>query len=139
MAEIPAAACETDLGALSAAALYASKWDDANCAAHHQDSRARHFHFTVSGQKSVTVSLTAGALYVPKGTPNNGWGNPPKRTYEHRRNVCRTNGKLMHDGPHVATAQNDGNTVTLSLAAGSTYTVKAAGASGDFTVSITPQ
>ena len=51
----------------------------------------------------------------------------------------RANGKLLHDGPHIATAENDGNTVTLSLAAGSTYTVEAAGASGDFTVNITPQ
>ena len=87
------------------------------CRAHHQDSRARYFHFTVSGQKSVTISLSAGALYVPKGTPNNGWGAAPKGTYEHRREVRRTNGKLLHDGPHVATAQNDSNTVTLTLTA----------------------
>ena len=46
----------------------------------------------------------------------------------------------MHDGPHAATAQRDGNTVTLTLAAGETYTVEAAGSGGGkFTVSIAPQ
>ena len=74
------------------------------------------------------------------GTPDNGWGAAPNGTYEHRRNVRRANGKLLHDGRYVATLENDGNTVTLTLTAGETYTVEAAGTSGDgkFTVSITP-
>ena len=68
----------------------------------------------------MTIELSAGSLYVSQGTP--------------------TNGKLLNDGPHVATPENDGNTVTLSLAAGETYTVEAAGTSGDgkFTVSVKP-
>ena len=125
-----ATACKTGLGSLSAAALYEGQWDDANCKAHHQDGRARYFEFTVPEQKTVTISLTAGTLYVSQGTPKNGWGNPPKGTYEHRKNVRRANGKLLHDGS---------NAVTLTLAAGATYTVEAAGSSGSFTVSITPQ
>ena len=42
-----------------------------------QDGRARHFHFTLSERKQVSVSLTAGALYVSKGTPGSGWGAEP--------------------------------------------------------------
>ena len=79
----------------------------------------------------MTINLTAGALYLSKGTPNKGWGAAPKGTYEHRREVCRANGKLLHDGS---------NAVTLTLAAGETYTVEAAGTDGGtFTVSIAPQ
>ena len=44
-------------------------------------------------------------------------------TYEHRSSVRRDNGKLVHDGPHVATPEEDGNTVTLTLEAGTTYTL----------------
>ena len=58
---------------------------------------------------------------MSKVTPNNGWGAAPKGTYEHRRDVRCANGKLLHNGSHLATAQNDGNTVTLSLAGGETY------------------
>ena len=128
-------ACRTTTGALSATAVYAGKWDDAACKAHHEDSRARYIHFTVATGGQVTIKLSAGTLYVSKGTPNNGWGAAPKGTYEHRREVRRANGKLLHDGNHA-----NSNTVTLSLAAGHTYTVEAAGASGGtFTVSIAPQ
>ena len=130
-----ATACETSLGTLSAAALYEGQWDDSECPAHHQDSRARYFEFTVSEQTPVTITLSAGTLYVSKGTPNNGWGTAPKGTYDHRRDVRRANGKLMHDGAHTST-----NTATLTLASGETYTVEAAGSgSGTFTVSIAPQ
>ena len=126
-----ATACVTGLGTLTAAALYEGQWDDSDCAAHHQDGRARYSEFTVPEQTSVTISLTAGTLYVSKGTPNNGWGTAPKGTYEHRREVRRANGKLLHDGNNAA---------TLTLAAGETYTVEAAGAAGGtFTVSIAPQ
>ena len=71
--------------------------------------------------------------------PNNAWRTAPKENYEHRREARRSNGKLVHDGSHAAMARNDGNTVTLTLAAGPTYTVEAAHNSGDFTVSIAPQ
>ena len=129
----PVTACFTDLGTLSAAAEYAGAWDDADCKAHHQDSRARYFHFTVSEQTTVTITLTSdadAALYVSKDTPQNGWGTAPKGTYEHRKNVRRGNGKLVHDGS---------NSATLTLVAGETYTVEAAGTSGDFTLNIDPQ
>ena len=126
----PVTACFTDLGALTATAEYAGKWDAADCKAHHQDSRARYFQFTPSVQTEVSISLTVGTLYVSKGSdPNNGWGTAPKETYEHRREVRSDNGKLVHNG---------GTTATLTLAAGTTYTVEAAGASGDFTVTIAP-
>ena len=126
----PVTACKTTIGVLTATAEYAGSQDDADCKAHHQDSRARYFKFT----------LSAGTLYVSKGTPQNGWGTEPNGTYEHRREVRRNNGKLVHDGPHTATAERDGNTATLTLAAGETYTVEAAGSGGGkFTVSIAPQ
>ena len=71
----PVTACKTTIGTLSAAADYAGAWDDADCKAHHQDSRARYFHFTLSEDATVSISLSAGALYVSsKGEPNNGWG-----------------------------------------------------------------
>lgn len=124
----------------TAAAVYAGKWDGADCQDHHQDGRARYFHFTLSGQKSVAISLMAGTLYVSKGTPDSGWGADPGGTYEQRRETRRGNGKLLHDGLHATTAQDDGLTVTLTLEAGETYTVEAAGTDGGkFTVSITPQ
>ena len=126
----PVTACFTNLGTLTAAAEYAGSWDDADCKAHHQDSRGRYVHFTLSEETTVSVSLSVGALYVSKDTPNNGWGTAPKGTYEHRKNVRRGNGKLVHDG---------GNSVTLTMAAGETYTVETAGGSGDFTLSIAPQ
>ena len=129
----PVTACKTDMGTLNASALYAGKWDDAECKAHHQDSRARYFHFTVSEQTTVTITLTSdadAALYVSKDTPKNGWGSVPGPGHDHRKDVRRDNGKLIHDGS---------NTVTLTLEAGTTYTVEAAGDSGDFTVSIAPQ
>ena len=125
----PVTACFTNLGTLTAAADYAGSWDDADCKAHHQDSRARYFHFTLSEETTVSISLSAGVLYVSKDTPQNGWGATPKGTYEHRKNVRRGNGKLVHDG---------GNSATLTLAAGE-YTAEAAGGSADFTLSIAPQ
>ena len=126
----PVTACFTNLSELTAAAEYAGSWSDANCKAHHQDSRARYFHFSLSEETTVSISLSAGALYISKDTPNNGWGTAPKGTYEQRKNVRRDNGKLVHDGS---------NSVTLTLAAGKIYTVEAAGGSGDFTLSIAPQ
>lgn len=124
----------------TATAWYAGGWEDADCAAHHQDSLARYFRLTVSEQKSVTIELSAGALYVSQGTPTSDWGAAPNESYEQRGEVRRTNGKRLHDGPHAATAVNDGNTVTLIQTAGETYTVEAAGASSDgkFAVSIAP-
>ena len=125
-------ACATDVGSLDEAAVYAGSLDDDACKAHHQDSRARYFEFTVSEETTVTITLTSdadAALYVSRDTPKNGWGSVPGPGYEHRVNVRRDNGKLVHDGS---------NTVTLTLAAGTTYTVEAAGDSGDFTISISP-
>ena len=91
-------ACKTDLGTLSASALYAGKWDDSECRAHHQDSRAWYFEFTLSADATVSITLSTGTLYVSKDTPKNGWGRVPGPGYEHRRNVRRDNGKLLHDG-----------------------------------------
>lgn len=59
----------------------------------------------------MTFSLSAAALHVSKDTPKNGWRTKPGAGYEHRREVRRNNGRLFHDGPHVATPENDGNTV----------------------------
>ncbi len=140
----PVTDCFTDLGALSAAVEYADSWDDDECRAHHQDSVARYFQFTLAEETVVTFTLTPefdGALYVSKDTPQNGWGTEPKSTYEDRRRIRRDNGKLVHDGVHVAEAGNDGNIVTLTLAAGVTYTMEAAGTAdgGTFTISFAPQ
>ena len=136
--------CFTDLGALSAAVEYAGSWDGDECRAHHQDSVARYFQFTLAEETVVTITLTSdadAALYVSRGTPRNGWGTVPGPRYEHRRNVRRDNGKLVHNGPHVAEAGNDGNSVTLTLAAGVTYTVETAGTEDDgtFIITIAPQ
>ncbi len=138
-----AAPCVTDLGELTAAVEFTGAWDDPECRAHHRaDSPARYVHFTVSEETEVSITLTpasaltpesGGALFVSKDTPQNGWGTPPGATYEDRRSIRRGNGKLLHDGAH---------TVTLTLAAGETYTVEAASTSGDggsFTLSIAPQ
>ena len=139
LAETPVTACRTTVETLPAAVSYAGAWDDAECAAHHQDGRARYFHFTPPADGAatvqVTVHLTAGTMYVSKDTPNNGWGAAPGGTHEQRRQVRRDNGKLLHDGNETAA-----NTVTLTLEAGTTYTVEAAGAdSGTFAVSLAPQ
>ena len=69
----------------SKTAWYAGGWDDAGCAAHHQDSLARYFHLTVPEQKSVTIELSAGALHVSQGTPTSDWDAAPNGTYEQRR------------------------------------------------------
>ncbi len=129
----PITSCITDLNELTAAAEFSGAWDDADCRAHHQDSSARYIHFTLSEVTEVTVTLTSesgGALFVSKGAPQNGWGTPPRATYEHRVNVRRNNGKLAHDGS---------NSVTLTLAPGD-YTAEATSTSGDgtFTLSIAP-
>ena len=140
----PVTDCFTDLGTLSAAVEYTGSWDDDECRAHHQDGAARYFHFTVSEETTVTITLTpesGGALFVSRDTPQNGWGSVPGPGYEHRKSVRRDNGKLVHDGPHVAAAGTGGNTVTLTLAAGVTYTVEAAGTAGGgaFAISFEPQ
>ena len=134
---LPVTACFTDLNELTATAEFSGGWDDADCRAHHQDSLARYIQFTLSEETEVSITLTSesgGALFVSKGTPQNGWGTPPKATYEHRVNVRRNNGKLVHDGAHTGL-----NSVTLTLAPGETYTVEAAGSGGSFTLSIEPQ
>ena len=98
------------------------------CTAHHQaDSTARYFHFTLTQQTTITITLTTGNLYISKGTPNNGWGTTPKATYQHRINIRRQNGVLLHGGPP---------TTTLVLPPG-TYTAEAIG-TGNFTITITP-
>ncbi len=131
----PITSCLTDPGSLTGAAELSGAWDDADCRAHHRaDSPARHVHFTVSEEAEVSVTLTpesGGALFVSKGTSQNGWGTPPRATYEHRVNVRLENGKLLHNGD----AQ-----VTLTLAPGETYTVEAVSTSGggSFTLSIGP-
>ena len=126
--------CFTDLGSLTGAAEFSGAWDDADCRAHHRDSAARYIHFTLSEETEVSITLrseSGGALFVSKDTPQNGWGTPPGATYEHRVNVRRDNGKLVHDGS---------NRVTLTLAPGATYTVEAVSTAGggNFTLSITP-
>ena len=121
-------ACVTELGALTEATVYAGSGDDATCRSHHQDNPARYFRFTLAEQSTVVVDLSAGALFVSTGTPNNGWGTVPGAGYAHRVSVRKDNGKLVHDGS---------NSPTLSLAAGD-YTIEVAG-SGAFTISISPQ
>ena len=88
---------------------------------------------------TVSIGLSADALHVSKDTPKDGWGTVPGPGYEHCREVRRDNDKLVHDGPHSATPENDGNTVTLTLEAGETYAVEAADDTGNFTISIAPQ
>ena len=108
---------------------YAGAWDDADCTAHHQGIRRHHVHFAADLEKRVTISLSAGALHVSKGPPQNVWGPTPVAGYEHRKNARHNNGKLVHDG----------NTVTLTLDADETYTAEAAGNSSNFTTCIAPQ
>ncbi len=131
---LPVTACFTDLNELTATVEFSGACDDADCRAHHQDSLARYIHFTLSEETEVSITLTSesgGALFVSKGTPQNGWGTPPGATYEHHVNVRRNNGKLVHDGS---------NSVTLTLAPGETYTVEAVSTSGggSFILSIEP-
>ena len=131
-----ATACFTNLNELKASARFQSAWDDPDCRAHHRDSLARYFHFTLTEETEVSITLTpesGGTLFVSKDTPKNGWGTPPNSDYETRRMVRRGNGKLVHDGAHTGS-----NRVTLTLAAGE-YTAEAAGSGGTFTLSIGPQ
>ncbi len=77
-------------------------------------------------------SKTAAMLFVSKDTPQNGWGTPPKATYEHRLNTRRDNGKLVHGEALEA---------TLTLTAGE-YTAEAvatSGRGGRFTLTIAPR
>ena len=104
----PVTACYTHLGTLAKTVDYAESWDDADCKANHQDNRARYSHYTPSADTTVSIGLSADALYVSKGTPQNSWGTTPGAGYEHRKNVRRNNGKLVHDGS---------NGVALTLAA----------------------
>ncbi len=131
-------ACFTNLNELTAPAEYAGEWDDPDCRAHHRDSLARYFHFTLSQETTVEINLESAAdaqLFVSKGMPENGWGTPPNGSYEDRRNIRRGNGELVHDGAHTGL-----NSVTLTLSAGE-YTAEAAvpatgGEAGAFTLSI---
>ena len=62
----------------------------------------RYFQFTLTEETTVTITLMSAsdaALYVSKDTPQNGWGTAPGGGYDHRREVRRENGKLVHDGP----------------------------------------
>ena len=136
---LPVTACFTYLNELTATAEFSGAWDDPDCRAHHQDRLARYIHFTLPEETTVEISLeSGGALFVSKGTPQNGWGTPPKATYEDRRNIRRGNGKLVHDGAHTGL-----NRVTLTLAAGE-YTAEATGPAsggepGTFTLNIKPR
>ena len=58
--------------------------------------------------------LVAGALYVSKAHRKKS-AHGADGSYEPGKNVRRENGKLVHDG---------GNTATLSLAVGATYTLE---------------
>ncbi len=140
--ETPSAtSCFTNLNELTASVEYAGEWDDTDCRAHHRDSPARYFHFTLSQETTVEIRLASEAdaqLFVSKDTPRNGWGKRPNSTYETRRTIRRNNGKLVHDGAHTGS-----NSVTLTLAAGE-YTAEATGpasdgAPGTFTLNIQPQ
>ena len=133
---LPVTSCFTNLDELTTGAEFSGAWDDPDCRAHHQDSSARYIHFTLSEETEVSITLTpdsGGVLFVSKGTPQNGWGTPPKGTYEDRRSIRRGNGKLVHDGAHTGL-----NSVALTLAAGD-YTAEAADSGGTFTLSIEPQ
>ena len=137
----PVTSCFTDLGSLTGAAEFSGAWDDADCRTHHRaDSPARYFHFTLSEETRVEISLASAASaqlfvsFVSKDTPKNGWGTPPNGTYETRRMLRGNNGKLVHDSPNIA---------ILTLAAGE-YTAEATGPASDgepetFTLTIKPQ
>ncbi len=132
--ETPVTACFTDLPSLTEVAWYSGAWDDPACRSHHRaDSAARYFHFTLTAETTVTVTLIgSGTLFVSRDTPQKGWGAVPAGTYEDRIRVRLANGKLVSSGSAEA---------TLTLAPGVTYTVEAAATSGDgsFTLSIAPQ
>ena len=133
----PVTSCLTNLESLTGAAEFSGAWDDSDCRAHHRDSLARYFHFTLSQETTVEINLESAAsaqLFVSKDTPRNGWGKPPGGTYEDRRKIRRNNGKLVHDSPNIT---------TLTLAAGE-YTAEATGPASDgtpgtFTLNIKPQ
>ena len=109
--------CYNEAGTLSETASIDGNWNAADCKAHHQDSRARYLHFTLDAETEVTITLSAGTLYVSSDTPSNGWGTTPGGGYEHRVNTRKGNGKLLHDG--------SASTATLTLPAGD-YTAEAA-------------
>ncbi len=122
--------CHNKAGTFSETASFDGNWNAADCKAHHQDSRARYFHFTLDAETEVTITLSAGTLYVSGDTPNNGWGTTPGGSYEHRINTRKGNGKLLHDG--------SASTATLTLPAGD-YTTEAAQTTdggGTFTLGI---
>ena len=116
-------ACATELGSLTEATVYAGSGDDADCRSHHQDAPARYFRFSLAEQSTVVVDLSAGALFVSKGTPNNGWGTQPKGSMEHRLRVRTDNGKLVHQADLTA---------ALTLAPGD-YTVEVVSIADDST------
>ena len=104
VAEAPPAPCIVERGALAIGTGFVQRdesWDLPDCRAHHRvDRPARYFRFTLSERATVRIDLTSdadAALYVSKGEPQNEWGTPPKATMEHRVNVRRANGKLVHE------------------------------------------
>ena len=130
--ETPPITCFNQAGTITETAEFDGDWEDADCRAHHQDSRARYFHFTLDAETDVTFTLLAGALYVSSDTPKNGWGTEPGGTYEHRKSVRRDKGKLLNDG---------GKTATLTLGAGD-YTAEVAqtaDGSDSFTLTVSVQ
>ena len=82
---------------------------------------------TLSEETTVSLSLSAGELFLSSGSPQNGWRTPPKGTMEHRLKTRLDNGKLLNDG--------DGR-LSLLLPAGD-YTAEVVKTSGGGTFTLT--
>ena len=122
------APCVVDLGELAEATELDAAWNAAECYAaecyaHHRlVSPAHYFQFTLSQETVVNISLQSeqpAVMFVSKGTPQNGWGSPPA-WLEHRLEVRRNSGKLLHE---------EATQASLTLGAGE-YTVEAVSDSG---------
>ncbi len=100
------AACITQLGELGDSVQQSGDWSDRDCRAHHRSDRpARYFSFTLAQQRSLNLQVQSdgsAAMFISRGTPNNGWGAPPKGSMEHRLRVRTDNGKLVHQADLTA-------------------------------------
>ena len=85
----------------------------------------------VRADNQCFLQSTAGTLYLIHRVRR---GTDPGASYGRRKKAHRDNGKLLHDGLHVATPKYCGNSITPMLAVEETYAKEAAGDTGSFTV-----
>ena len=144
--------CQTTVGQLSRKFIYGGTWDGSatSCRGHHANGLGHYFHFTLTQQTTVSVSLSSiynyalysqPALYVSKGgtdAPLRGWGTSPNGTYQARIDARVSSGKLIHQSR--APGHSGTTEATLTNLPAGTYTVEVVGGARgkEFTLVLNP-